>query len=534
MTQVHTRTRDQAAAEGLQARLGVLGLGPANGDRLRQMRPMIEEEARAALTGFFERLQNTPEIAGLFSSGRQIDRLQELESAHWSILSDGRFDTLYAERSVILAEVRQRIGLEAGWSISGHALVLERVIRRLVSEERSGLFSILGRKAGRAGLADRIVDVVKATLLDIDTQVSQRLRDEARTLTVNHQLAMQADHDRIDASLGRAIESLASGDLDARVDPDAAGVHAAMAGRLNDAIAMLSDMLADTATDLDRVETVNGRLTGETGVLARQVSEAGARVSESRSALAGISGRIRVTAEETRKAEGVIAVARQSAEKSDRIVASAIDAMAGAERSAGQIGKIIGAIDEIAFQTNLLALNAGIEAARAGDAGRGFAVVAAEVRALAQRSAGAANEIKDLVSGTRAEVGRGVSLVSDTRSAISELTEQVARISEAVGGVSADAGAQALEMDRLNADLGQASEALSRDGLRVSTVSETGGDLQGLIVELGERIRRYREGRHAGFETVQISSSRRASATVPTGAPLERSSTDHRRAGIAR
>ena len=109
--------RDAAAADGLRARLELTRLDQESGDRLRGMRPMIEAEARIALAAFFERLQNTPEIASLFTSGRQIDRLEELEVAHWSILADGRFDGLYADRSIILGEVRQRIGLDAGWSI---------------------------------------------------------------------------------------------------------------------------------------------------------------------------------------------------------------------------------------------------------------------------------------------------------------------------------------------------------------------------------------------------------------------------------
>ena len=183
MGHVQARVRDTAAADGLRARLDLTLLDAEGCDRLRAIRPMIEAEAKLALSAFFERLQNTPEIASLFTSARQIDRLQELEVAHWSILSDGRFDGLYVDRSVILGEVRQRIGLDAGWSIGGHALVLERVIRRLVDESGAGFFGNFTGRAGRALLADRLVDVVKAALIDIDMQVSHRLREQSRSLT---------------------------------------------------------------------------------------------------------------------------------------------------------------------------------------------------------------------------------------------------------------------------------------------------------------------------------------------------------------
>ncbi len=121
------------------------------------------------------------------------------------------------------------------------------------------------------------------------------------------------------------------------------------------------------------------------------------------------------TAEGAQTRARVVSTAKVDAEKGGEVVREAMAAMAGIEKSSKQISQIIGVIDEIAFQTNLLALNAGVEAARAGDAGRGFAVVASEVRALAQRSAQAAKEIKGLISASTAQVDQGVRLVARDR-----------------------------------------------------------------------------------------------------------------------
>jgi methyl-accepting chemotaxis protein len=130
-------------------------------------------------------------------------------------------------------------------------------------------------------------------------------------------------------------------------------------------------------------------------------------------------------ADEARK---IAAQANVSAAESGGVVANAFDAMQRIEQVSDQISNIIGVIDEIAFQTNLLALNAGVEAARAGDAGKRFAVVAQEVRELAQRSAKAAKEIKDLIRNTSVEVESGVKLVSETGEAFKTIESYIVTV----------------------------------------------------------------------------------------------------------
>jgi methyl-accepting chemotaxis protein len=135
--------------------------------------------------------------------------------------------------------------------------------------------------------------------------------------------------------------------------------------------------------------------------------------------------------------------ASEQAADGGNIVHKAIGAMSKIQESSKQIGQIIGVIDDIAFQTNLLALNAGVEAARAGEHGRGFAVVASEVRALAQRSAESAREIKNLVSTAQGNVGDGVRLVTDTGSALGEIVKAINKVSDVMAEIAAGAQEQA-------------------------------------------------------------------------------------------
>ncbi|MGJ8572232.1 MAG: methyl-accepting chemotaxis protein [Hoeflea sp.] len=521
MGNVQARVRDAAAADGLRARLDLTKLDQDSGDRLRDMRPMIEAEARVALSAFFERLQNTPEIASLFTSSRQIDRLEELEVAHWSILADGRFDGLYVDRSVILGEVRQRIGLDAGWSIGGHALVLERVIRRLVDESRTGVFKAFSRKAERALLADRLVDVVRATLIDIDMQVSHRLAQQSKTLTNKRETQIAEERNLVEATLGAALAQLAEGNLSVRIEPQAIETHKQAADDFNRAASRLEDLITGSAANLHKAEQLAVRLSDDLEAVRVEIESHGENVGEEHDGLAAIASRIRLTAETALKAETLIADARLSAEAGDRVVGEAIDAMAGVENSAEQIGKIISVIEEIAFQTNLLALNAGIEAARAGDAGRGFAVVATEVRALAQRSAGAANQIKDLVSDAKSHVGRGVALVDQTRSAITGLVDQVGNISKSVAGVGNQAQTEADHIGGSATSLGRIAALINSGGARFAGAAETGADLHLVISELGEQIRLHRQEHHAGFQSVELS-AQRAPVSTSQAQPSQR------------
>jgi methyl-accepting chemotaxis protein len=149
-------------------------------------------------------------------------------------------------------------------------------------------------------------------------------------------------------------------------------------------------------------------------------------------------------------------------------------------KSAGQISQIIGVIDEIAFQTNLLALNAGVEAARAGDAGRGFAVVASEVRALAQRSAEAAKEIKGLISASSTQVESGVKLVAETGKSLERIMAQVGEINTVVGEIAAGAQEQATGLEQVNSAINQMDQATQQNA---AMVEETTAATQTLAQE---------------------------------------------------
>jgi methyl-accepting chemotaxis protein len=205
-------------------------------------------------------------------------------------------------------------------------------------------------------------------------------------------------------------------------------------------------------------------------------------------ALGEITVAVRNTADSASQANAAAASARLEAERSDPVVSEAVEAMTLIETSSGQIGKIIGVIDEIAFQTNLLALNAGVEAARAGEAGRGFAVVAQEVRALAQRSANAAKEIKDLINVSGQQVSAGVERVGRTREALQRIIARVAEIDAQVNAIAASARDQAQGLGEVNTTMGEMDRVVQQNAAMVEEATAAAHALRSESQELADRV----------------------------------------------
>jgi methyl-accepting chemotaxis protein len=187
----------------------------------------------------------------------------------------------------------------------------------------------------------------------------------------------------------------------------------------------------------------------------------------------------------------VVQTAKAGAASGGDIVRQAIHAMGEIEQSSNQIGQIIGVIDEIAFQTNLLALNAGVEAARAGEAGKGFAVVASEVRALAQRSAEAAKEIRALISASTQNVGAGVELVGQAGTALERIVGQIGEMAGLVGGIAASAQEQATGLDQVNHAVNQMDSATQQNVAIVEESTAASHALAAEAMRLSELVERF-------------------------------------------
>ncbi len=498
----HDSPSDQAGkaqAGSLRDRLRFAGLDAEQCETLRRHRPKLEAHLKGGLRDLFHRFQTFPDAARNFTSESQLERLQDLQSSHWDVLTDARFDSLYAERVKVLSDSESKMGLDPRWHVAGHGVMLEHILAGLL-EDMGGRAILPGAKRRARELSELVTAIVRLVMVDVEIAVSLRFNE----LRVGHQraLAEQRTADRAEAAafLAELAGGLADRDLTTRLPMDCPEAYAEVAEALNAALADIQQQFSILSGGVLAAETTAEAIARASKSLAETSSEQSHGLAASARQLAELADQVRGNAANTRSAERVAASTRTAAEDSGRIVGQAISAMADIETSAEKIGQIIGVIDEIAFQTNLLALNAGIEAARAGDSGRGFAVVAQEVRALAQRSADAAREIKALVTGTKAQVDAGVQMVGRTQDAIGSIVRQVTDINDAISGIAAASDEQLAGLKALTSDIGGYSERAAAAGNEASRSEEDADHLHAVVVELGRTVREFRierERRHA-------------------------------------
>jgi methyl-accepting chemotaxis protein len=294
--------------------------------------------------------------------------------------------------------------------------------------------------------------------------------------------------------LGDALKNLAAGDLTIRLGENFSQNYVQIRNDFNDAIDKLKATMLNVVSSTDAIQSGSQEMSTASEDLSRRTEQQAASLEETAAALDEITATVKKAAEGAGHARQVVAEADGNAKKSVAVVSQAVEAMAAITKSSQQISQIIGVIDEIAFQTNLLALNAGVEAARAGDAGRGFAVVASEVRALAQRSAEAAKEIKGLITASTVEVENGVKLVAETGKSLERIMGQVTEINDIIAEIASGAQEQATGLTQINTAINQMDQVTQQNAAMVEESTAASHSLSQETAQLAGLMGQFRVG----------------------------------------
>jgi methyl-accepting chemotaxis protein len=375
---------------------------------------------------------------------------------------------------------------------------LQGIMDRLSSGDLQAKVTGADRRDEIGGMA-RAVQVFKDAgiekqRLEAEAEAQRAAAEQERQRTEAERAVAAKQQEFVVHSVATGLEKLSSGDLLFRLTAEFGGEYEKLRGDFNEAMGKLQETMQAIAANTQGVRSGAEEITQASDDLSRRTEQQAASLEETAAALDQITATVRRTAEVANEARDLVTTSKADAERSGEIVRQTVGAMDGIETSSKQITNIIGVIDEIAFQTNLLALNAGVEAARAGDAGRGFAVVATEVRALAQRSADAAKEIKALISTSEAQVATGVKLVSETGHALGRIVTQVSQLNGLVVELAASAKEQSTGLGEVNAAVNQMDQVTQQNAAMVEEATAASHGLSGEAVELARLVGQFRIG----------------------------------------
>jgi len=371
----------------------------------------------------------------------QINLVKNLSSTHNAEFVVGGRNMAFTANPII-GDDNERLGTVVEWLDRTVEIAIQSDVEQLIAAAQSG------------DLSRRMDDSDKTGFFKTLSQGMNQLLDTTATVFSDIDIVMGA---------------MANGDLKLKMTGDHSGTFKDVQSNVNSTIESLREIVTSILNSTDLITSGSSEISTGNSSLSTRTEQQAASLEETASAMEELTSTVRQNADNAQQANQLADNARATAQNGGEVVANAVKAMEEINHASTKISEIIGVIDDIAFQTNLLALNASVEAARAGDQGRGFAVVATEVRNLAQRSATAAKEIKELIQDSVKKVGAGAELVSESGTALEEIVTSVVKVGDIVAEIATASQEQAVGIDQINKtvtnldDLTQQNAALAEE-----------------------------------------------------------------------
>ncbi|WP_313218251.1 methyl-accepting chemotaxis protein [Stenotrophomonas sp.] len=392
--------------------------------------------------------------------------------------------------------------------VGAHVQTMDEVLAVVQRYAQGDLSADIARYPGEKAAITGTVDAVKQNLGSINGEI-QRLAaaaaagdfsqrgDTARfdhdfRRMIGHLNAMMQVSDENLGKLSQLLSAIAEGDLTARMHGDFQGVFATMRDDANATVAQLTQIVGQIQEAASSINLAAGEIATGNSDLSRRTEQQAANLEETAASMEELTSTVRQNAEHARQANQLAIGAHTVASQGGNVVGEVVTTMAAIQISSKKIAEIISVIDGIAFQTNILALNAAVEAARAGEQGRGFAVVASEVRTLAQRSAGAAKEIKGLIDDSVGKVAEGSQLVNQAGATMGEIVASVQRVTDIMAEISAASQEQSAGIDQVNQTVVQMDETTQQNAALVEEATAAARAMEEQATQLADAVAIFR------------------------------------------
>ncbi|MBO9688141.1 MAG: HAMP domain-containing protein [Mitsuaria chitosanitabida] len=290
----------------------------------------------------------------------------------------------------------------------------------------------------------------------------------------------------------QVAEAVAAGDLRSDIDQDARDETGQLLTALKRMNESLMRIVGQVRQSSDSIATGTGEIASGNADLSQRTEQQAANLQQTAASMEELTATVKQNADIARTATQLAQSASEVAVSGGQAVQEVVAVMRQIDESSRRINDIIGTIDGIAFQTNILALNAAVEAARAGEQGRGFAVVASEVRALAQRSAAAAKEIKSLIGDSGAKVETGSRLAGSAGETMGQIVEQVRRVSDLISEISAASAEQSQGIDQIGDAISQLDQVTQQNAALVEESAAAAESLKHQAAQLNQAVAVFR------------------------------------------
>ncbi len=338
-------------------------------------------------------------------------------------------------------------------------------IQMLVEAAQRGEFSMRGEPAEFDGVYRQMVDGLNHLMLTADSGLSE---------------------------VGRVMREVAAGDLTQQVSGRFYGQFAVLQGDTNKSVERLRDLLERIRESATTISTGSKEIAAGNSDLSARTESQASSLEETASTMEELTSAVKKNAENAKQANQLVVGASDVAVRGGAVVQQVVTTMGEISESSKKIADIISVIDGIAFQTNILALNAAVEAARAGEQGRGFAVVATEVRHLAQRSAAAAKEIKELISDSVGKVESGSKLVDEAGRTMEEIVSSVKRVTDIMAEIASASIEQSSGIDQINGAITQMDEVTQQNAALVEEAAAAAESLEEQAQVLSDAVAMFK------------------------------------------